>query len=157
MRIRLGRHSDLPYLLELEAASFEVERRESPTTLRRSLTSPHQEVWLAIENGKALGAIFLRFHKHTARIHSIAVNLCARGTGVGSRLLESAVQRAVHRGCERIHLEADSRNLPFVEWYRRHGFRPVRKLEDYYAPGWGALRMSRKLTEAKRRLPKSVK
>ena len=67
-------------------------------------------------------------------------------------MLESAVQRARARGCDRIHLEADSRNLRLVDWYRIHGFEPVRKLEDYYAPGWCALRMSRKL-----KVPKASK
>lgn len=146
MNIRRGRPSDLLQLVDLEAESFEPQRRDSRMTVKRSLSSPHQEVWLATAQNEALGALFLRFHKKTARIHSIAVAASARGTGVGSLLLESAVQRARRQGCWRIHLEADPRNPRLVNWYRNHGFNPVRKIEDYYAPGWGAIRMSRQLT-----------
>ena len=143
MKMRRGRLRDLPDLLDLEAASFEVERRDSPASIERSLTSSHQEVWLAVDRRRTMGAIFLRFWSRTVRIHSLAVAQRARGGGIGARLLASAAGRARRRGCRQIHLEADCHDRRLVAWYRKHGFAPIREIEDYYAPGWNALRMSR--------------
>jgi ribosomal protein S18 acetylase RimI-like enzyme len=145
MQIRRGRLSDLPELMELETESFEPERRDSRKVLRHSLSSPAQEVWLIREKGKLLASLFIRFHPHTCRIHSIAVSPSARGCGLGQRLLAHAEKRARARGCARMSLEAETRNKGLIAWYQHHGYNIRKKLPDYYAPKWHGLRLARNL------------
>ena len=45
----------------------------------------------------------------------------ARGGGVGSKLVELAIERATERGCRRIELDADEDN-PAIRLYERFGF-----------------------------------
>ena len=145
MRTRRARPNDLPDLLELEATCFEPERCDSREVFRHSLRSPHQEVWLTEENGMLTGSLFLRFHPHTCRVHSIAVHPARRGTGLGAQLLGWAEKRARMRRSARIHLEADARNTRLLDWYRSHGYRIITHLRDYYSPGWHACRFSKTL------------
>ena len=145
MHIRRGRPQDLPTLIQLEADGFEPERRESRSVFVRSLRSPHQEVWVSTEGGRITGSLFLRIHKQTARIYSIAIDPAVRGKGTGSQLIEWAAKRALKRGCSVLSLEADARNRKLLDWYARQGFSQAKVLEDYYAPGWPALRFCRDL------------
>ena len=142
MQIRRGRLKDLPFLLELETICFEAERRDSPKVIRHSLTSPRQEIWIAGEGNHLLGSLFLRFHPHTCRIHSIAVAPSAQGRGIGKRLLQKAHSRARSRGCSRMSLEADARNQSLLTWYQHNGYKVSKALQDYYAPAWPGLRLS---------------
>ncbi|MGC9452018.1 MAG: GNAT family N-acetyltransferase [Oceanipulchritudo sp.] len=145
MQIRRGRPDDLPALLELETACFEEERRDSPKVFRHSMGSPFQEIWIAEEDNELLGSLFLRFHPHTCRIHSIAVSPSARGRGIGARLLEKARARARARGCARMSLEADARNSNLLHWYQQNGYKITKTLPDYYTPGWHGCRLTRNL------------
>lgn len=142
MQIRRGRLRDLPAILELETACFEEERRDSPKVFRHSLTSPHQEAWVAKEHGKILGSLFLRFHPHTCRIHSIAVSPDAQGRGIGNRLIQKAHTRAHQKGCSRMSLEADSRNRSLIAWYQHRGYKIKKTLPHYYAPNWHGTRLA---------------
>lgn len=142
MKIRRGLPADLPKLIDLEENSFEPSRCDSRATIKRSLRSPHQEVWVCVEDGRIVGSLFLRIHKHTCRIYSIAVDAQARGKGIGRQLLEHAKARGQARGCGRISLEADSRNEQLLTWYLKHGYKKVKTIHDYYSTGWGAVRFT---------------
>jgi len=146
MHIRRGRPSDLARLMELEAQSFEEERRDSEKVFRQSLSSPHQEVWVMTENRRIIASLFLRFHPRTCRVHSIAVDGSARGRGLGLKLMEMAHERARERGCIRMSLEADARNAALLSWYESLGYRRTTLLKNYYAPKWHGYRLSRNLS-----------
>lgn len=141
MKIREADLPDLPALLDLEAACFEPERRDSRRVFHNSLASPHQEVWIATEKRQLIGSLILRFHPHTCRIHSIAVAPQAQGKGLGRKLLRLAQSRSREWGCSRLSLEADSRNGQLLIWYQKHGYRPTRRLPHYYARNWHGVRL----------------
>ncbi len=131
--------------MELEAQSFEEERRDSEKVFRHSLASPHQEVWVLTENRQILASLFLRFHPRTCRVHSIAVDRAARGRGLGFKLMELAHRRARKNGCRRMSLEADARNNALLSWYESLGYRRTSLLKNYYAPRWNGYRLTRDL------------
>jgi ribosomal protein S18 acetylase RimI-like enzyme len=49
-----------------------------------------------------------------------------RGTGVGTRLLDTAEKHLLDRGCETILVDVLAANDPAREFYRDHGFSPHR-------------------------------
>jgi len=146
MQFRRGRPTDLARLMELEAASFEEERRDSEKVFRHSLSSLRQEVWVLTEDRRIMASLFLRFHPRTCRVHSIAVDTAARGQGLGQRLMKKAHDRARERGCSRMSLEADARNGKLLAWYESLGYRRTTLLRNYYAPGWPGYRLTRDLS-----------
>lgn len=146
MKLRRGRSSDLAGMTQLEAESFEEERRDSPWMTRHSLLSASQEVWIVEGDGGSLaGSMILRFSPQTCRIHSIAVARAIRGQGLGQRLLRQAQRRARARGCRRIHLEADARNAALLNWYEQNGYTKIQRLPDYYARRWHAWRFRKEI------------
>lgn len=143
-RVRRGRGRDLPALLHLEEEAFTLERREHAGTLRRALTSPHQEVWVAVQGSKLVAALFLRIYLKSVRIYSLAVAEEARGR----RLVALAERRACGRQAERLTLEMDVRDERLLLWYEGQGFSVQHRWKDYYDQGWGALRLVKRLRTA---------
>jgi ribosomal protein S18 acetylase RimI-like enzyme len=146
--LRVGTPMDFSFLSALEKACFDPDRRDSDRALRRSLTSPGQEVWMLEQYGKPAGAMTLRLHPRTLRIYSLAIDPDCRGGGLGRMLLHRAEERAVERGARRMVLEVDAGNADLVAWYTRHGFRGVKCLPDYYGPGRPGVRLERNLEQA---------
>lgn len=135
--------ADLSYLMRLEEESFPPERRESRRSIRHSLRSTHQEVWIAGEpDGEPAGAINLRFRGGSCRIYSIAVDPVKRGRGLGRILLEKALEQARRRGCRKLTLEVDPLDAKALGLYRSMGFLPGALCPDFYGAGLPALRCS---------------
>ncbi|MNY66030.1 putative phosphinothricin acetyltransferase YwnH [compost metagenome] len=57
-----------------------------------------------------------------ALLEDMVVDTGARGTGIGSALLEQAIAHARDSGCRRITLLTDGDNAAAQRLYRRHGF-----------------------------------
>lgn len=147
----------------LEHASFAPERQEGKTSIKRSILSPHQEVWVlrataaadtagitvgtagdsTTSGGGIRAAMVLRLNTHTLRIYSIAVCQSCRGLGLGQQLLDHALARAKKLGKTTVSLEADAANPRLLSWYGSRGFTPVKRLADYYGKGQDGIRLRR--------------
>lgn len=154
---RRGKMCDVAAILELEKVCFTEDRRESTGVLRRSLSSPVQEVWVVDhtiadatvvaphripERAFALvAAMILRRYRKTMRIYSLAVAPFCQGQGIGQSLMRLAVERARRHGCVLLSLEAETENTRLVQWYRGLGFVEGELLPDYYSAGAAAVRM----------------
>lgn len=55
-------------------------------------------------------------------LEDLYVSRRARRAGLGSLLMEAAVERATARGCARIELDANAGNAPALSLYERFGF-----------------------------------
>ena len=139
--IQRARPRDLQHLLELEQLCFPQERRESRSSWHRSITSPHQSVWIARAPGAAAAALTLRHHPATLRLFSLAVHPAFRGHRLGSALLDQAFTVARRLGVRRLSLEAEAADARLVDWYAARGFQTVKTLSGYYGPGIDAVRM----------------
>jgi len=141
MEIRNAVIDDLDFLERLECESFPEHRRSSRKSLRHSLTSPYQNVYIAIEDGKPCGSITIMRHKHHIRVYSIAVSSEYMGKGIGSGLIDYAVSVAKDMGIGTMSLEVDMHNNNLVRWYENYGFETTQVIVDYYAKNEDALKM----------------
>lgn len=145
--LRRATPSDLPDLVLLEAACFELPRRASTASLARSLTSDHQSVWV-LDGPPLAGLLVLWHHARSLRVYDVAVHPDHRGRGLARRLMEHAETVARNARAERVILEADPAIPGLVALYEHLGYRTERTLADYYAPGRAAVRMEKKMQPA---------
>ena len=66
----------------------------------------------------------------TAEIHELVVHKKYQRIGIGTKLMECAIEHAIESGCNFVSLWVGSKNTVAREWYRRLGFEEVG--EGYY-------------------------
>ena len=136
MQITTATHADIPALCHLLGELFDQECEFSPDPalqargLEMLLAQPQQGILLvAREEGGLIGMLSLLYTVSTALgarvalLEDFVVNKAARGQGVGSALLASAIDHARAAGCQRITLLTDGDNQAAQALYARHGFR----------------------------------
>jgi GNAT superfamily N-acetyltransferase len=89
------------------------------------------DILVAVDRGRVVGMCQLILFRHLqahgglcAEIESMHVSVEHRSRGIGSLLLEAAVQRAVAAGCYRVQLTSNTRRTEAQRFYQRHGFVP---------------------------------
>lgn len=141
MDIRIAKIEDIDFLDQVEKSSFKANRCSSRKSIRHSITSPHQLVYIAETKEKCCGALFLIPYKKQIRIYSIAVLEEFRGMGVGKELINHAVFIAGKLGLKSILLEVEKNNTSLVHWYESLGFESTQVIVDYYAKNEDAMKM----------------
>lgn len=84
---------------------------------------------------KAAGFVLCREAAGEAEILSIGISPKHRRTGLGWRLMRSAIQEAERRGAEELFLEVDETNVAALQLYTRLDFAKVGERRAYYANG----------------------
>lgn len=121
----------LPMLRELHAHEHLPEPgREVEKALRSLLTDDRLGcALLAEESGRAVGYVVLgfgyslEFHGRDALVDELFVAEAARGSGVGSLLLDAAEMACRARGIRALHLESGHGNPRATALYERRGFK----------------------------------
>jgi GNAT superfamily N-acetyltransferase len=135
MQIDTAQASDIPALCELLCLLFaqEVEFTSDRVAQSRGLAliidNPETGVILvARRDGLIVGMVNLLYTVSTALgarvalLEDMVVAPDARGMGVGSCLLQAAVEHVRLNGCRRITLLTDQANEPAQRFYRKQGF-----------------------------------
>ncbi|HUR25328.1 MAG TPA: N-acetyltransferase [Candidatus Thermoplasmatota archaeon] len=143
LHIRRATLRDHDALRALEDTAFQPWRRASRKSLRRSLVSPRQSVWLVPHSdGKAAAAfLVLWHHRSRLRVYDIATDAKLRGQGHGLALMRHAEALARKDGCKDVSLEADAKDAQLIAWYERQGYHIVERLPSFYAGGRPAVRL----------------
>ena len=145
--IRKARRPDLPAIRALEAACFQPYRQASAASLRRSMASRRQSVWVVDgQSGEGLaGLLVLWHHPHRVRVYDVAVHPDLQGQGLGRALMAHAERLARRDGARFVTLEADPKEPGLVGWYKAQGFRQTVRLAGYYKDGRAAVRLVKEL------------
>lgn len=135
MQITPANTSDIPALCDLlgilfsQEADFKPNHEAQSLGLARIISSPEiGHIVVARQDNQIIGMVNLLFTISTALgdrvalLEDMVVSPNARGSGVGSRLLEQAIQFASLNGCKRITLLTDSTNESAQRFYQKHGF-----------------------------------
>ncbi len=134
--VELASPGELPALVRLLGILFaqEAEFRPDPSRqeagLRIILDAPSLgEVLVARDgDGVVVGMAVVLFvpstalGKRAALLEDVVVDSAHRGLGIGTALVQAAVQRAGDAGCGRVTLLTDEDNGAAQRFYGRHGF-----------------------------------
>ncbi len=141
--------SDLDALMALENKNFTTPVALSRRQLRYLMKSPSASVHVLRCGGKLVGdALLLRRRRKdciTGRLYSLAVDSAHRGKGFGKALLNNCLDILKAEGIATVFLEVDVENIPAIALYEAFGFKKIRRMADYYAPGKDGWKMQLKV------------
>jgi len=150
VQLRLATLHDIPELRRLECAAFPEVDWFPAYAFRRLLSRapdhhPILVACLAEAPDILLGDSILYFRKgsRVVRMYNIVVDPACQGMGIGSLLMNAALDTARQRDGNRIYLEVRVSNAHAIAFYIRHGFSRVREIACYYPDGEAALKMER--------------
>lgn len=90
---------------------------------------PNNELMLACYESKIVGVQQITFTPYIthqggwrATVEGVRISSDVRGMGVGSKMIEFAIQRAKERGCHLIQLTTDKQREDALRFYERLGF-----------------------------------
>ncbi|MFF6775691.1 GNAT family N-acetyltransferase [Streptomyces sp. NPDC012637] len=136
LEIRPARRQDLPAIVAMLADDPLGAQRESPDDLGpynaafdRLEGDPHQHVVVAVRADRIVGTLQLTVipglsRRGTTRsiIEGVRVHGDERGSGLGSRLIEWAVEESREQGCRLVQLTSDVTRTDAHRFYERLGF-----------------------------------
>ena len=121
--------ADLLTLLFTQEADFHPDPAKQKHGLRLLIESPPTGVVFVARNvDQVIGMVSLLFTISTAEggpacwLEDMVVRPDRRGSGLGSRLLQHAIDYARVHGFSRITLLTDKANAGAIRFYGRHGF-----------------------------------
>jgi ribosomal-protein-alanine N-acetyltransferase len=122
---------DIPAAHELDVLSFSLPWPER--SLRYEVRdNPAARCWAAKIEGQLVGMLILWMIMDEAHIATIATHPKFRRVGVGSQLLENALQSAIAEGARTAFLEVRAGNSVAQDLYKKFGFVEDGRRLKYY-------------------------
>jgi ribosomal-protein-alanine N-acetyltransferase len=150
IRVRRMNADDLPVIMTIETSSYTVPWSES--TFRGLLRRADADLVVAELDGVPIGYACSWFVIDQGELGNVAVAEAWRNRGIGARLVETVLERALERGAREMFLEVRPSNAAAQRLYERFGFREVGRRRNYYAePPEDALVMRRAVQPAAKR------
>lgn len=153
MPIREAQLNDLSALIDLENKCFDADKRQSQISIKRSIKSEFQDIFVLEELGHIIGSMTLYRYKKSIRLYSIAVSPEFQGQGLGKLMMAFLLDFTRQQAFEDITLEVEIKEAKLVMFYEKLGFVVESELSDYYGKGRNAFAMrlkSRSLKDFKK-------
>ncbi|MFI6282063.1 GNAT family N-acetyltransferase [Streptomyces sp. NPDC050988] len=136
LEIRPAVPDDVPAIVAMLADDPLGAQRESPddlspylAALERLRSDPNQHLVVAVREGRVVGTLQLTIIPGLSRkgatrsiIEGVRVHADERGSGLGSRFVEWAVDRSRSEGCQLVQLTSDVSRTDAHRFYERLGF-----------------------------------
>ncbi|MFH9615363.1 GNAT family N-acetyltransferase [Streptomyces pratensis] len=134
--IRPAAPADLPAIVAMLADDPLGAQRESPGDLapyhaafRRLADDPHQHLVVAVREDRVVGTLQLTIVPGLSRrgatrsvIEGVRVHADERGSGLGTQLIQWAVDESRRQGCQLVQLTSDATRTDAHRFYERLGF-----------------------------------
>ncbi|MBW5421940.1 GNAT family N-acetyltransferase [Streptomyces sp. BG9H] len=136
LEIRPAVADDLPAIVGMLADDPLGATRESPddltpyvTAFQRLADDPNQHLVVAVREGRVVGTLQLTIVPGLSRkgatrsiIEGVRVHADERGSGLGTRFIEWAVEESRRQGCQLVQLTSDATRTDAHRFYERLGF-----------------------------------
>ncbi|MFC4464779.1 GNAT family N-acetyltransferase [Streptomyces xiangluensis] len=136
LEIRPAVADDVPVIVAMLADDPLGAQRESPDDLSPYLAAldrlngdPNQHLVVAVRGGRVVGTLQLTIITGLSRkgatrsiIEGVRVHADERGSGLGSQLIEWAVDQSRCEGCQLVQLTSDATRIDAHRFYERLGF-----------------------------------
>ncbi|MFJ8697030.1 GNAT family N-acetyltransferase [Streptomyces roseolilacinus] len=134
--IRRATAADVPAIVAMLADDPLGAQRESPDDLApylaafgRVAADPNQHLVVAVRGGQVIGTLHLTVIPGLSRrgatrslIEAVRVHADARGSGLGTRLIEWAIAESRRQDCVLVQLTSDASRTDAHRFYDRLGF-----------------------------------
>ncbi|WUS98032.1 GNAT family N-acetyltransferase [Streptomyces sp. NBC_00708] len=134
--IRRATADDLAEIVALLADDPLGAQRESPddlapyrAALRRLADDPNQHMMVAVREKRVVGTLQLTVIPGLSRrgstrsvIEGVRIHADERGSGLGTRLIQWAVDESRRQGCQLVQLTSDATRTDAHRFYERLGF-----------------------------------
>ncbi len=134
--------TDVKKIIEIEEKSYKDPWPRDVFIIDYMFNSS-SDYFVAKSHGKVLGFIGLWYEGEKLHIINVAVDPESRGQGVGTMLLEFAINLGVQKGFDLVYLEARKSNVIAQNLYKKLGFKEVEELKAYYQDGENGIRMEK--------------
>ncbi|MER7171032.1 GNAT family N-acetyltransferase [Streptomyces mesophilus] len=138
LEIRPASLEDIPAIVAMLADDPLGAQRESPddltpyrTAFDRLAGDPNQHLMVAARADKVVGTLQLTVIPGLSRrgatrsvIEGVRIHADERGSGLGTRLIEWAVDESRRQGCQLVQLTSDATRTDAHRFYERLGFEP---------------------------------
>ena len=125
------RHAVLYYEQDGWGAGFEALVAGIVKDFLENFDPKRERCWIAEQNGERVGCVFVVNDKGEARLRLLLVEPSARGTGLGTRLVEECIRFSREKGYKKLVLWTHSHLLAARAIYAATGFRKLRKTETH--------------------------
>jgi GNAT superfamily N-acetyltransferase len=136
LEIRPAAAGDVPAIVAMLADDPLGAQRESPddltpylTALERLSADPNQHLVVAVREGRVVGTLQLTIIPGLSRrgatrsiIEGVRVHADERGSGMGTQLIEWAIDESRRQGCQLVQLTSDKTRTDAHSFYERLGF-----------------------------------
>ncbi|MER7856094.1 GNAT family N-acetyltransferase [Streptomyces bacillaris] len=136
LEIRPVAETDLDAVVGMLADDPLGAQRESPgdltpyrAALRRLADDPHQHVVVAVREGRVVGTLQLTVIPGLSRrgatrsiIEAVRIHADERGSGLGTQLIQWAVDESRRQDCQLVQLTSDATRQDAHRFYERLGF-----------------------------------
>ncbi|TLS41464.1 GNAT family N-acetyltransferase [Streptomyces montanus] len=136
LEIRPAVPDDVPAIVAMLADDPLGAQRESPddlapyfTALDRVSRDTNQHLVVAVREGRVVGTLQLTIIPGLSRkgatrsiIEGVRVHADERGSGLGTRFIEWAVEQSRREGCQLVQLTSDATRTDAHRFYERLGF-----------------------------------
>ncbi|WP_230195238.1 GNAT family N-acetyltransferase [Streptomyces coriariae] len=136
LEIRAAVAEDIPAIVGMLADDPLGAQRESTddlspylTALERLTADPNQRLVVAVREGQVVGTLQLTIVPGLSRrgstrsiIEGVRVHADERGSGLGTRFIEWAVEESRRENCQLVQLTSDSTRTDAHRFYERLGF-----------------------------------
>ncbi|MBD1554478.1 ribosomal protein S18-alanine N-acetyltransferase [Pseudomonas typographi] len=95
------------------------------------------EIWLIFDGQQQVGHGVINVIIDEAHLLNITVKPESQGRGLGLKLLEQLMARALERGAKECFLEVRASNQVAYRLYERYGFNEIGRRRDYYPAAGG--------------------
>lgn len=132
-RIRPFRPEDRTALVRLWSEVFvdDPPRNEPGRMIDNKLSVQPELLLLAEDEGRLVGAVMAGFDGTRGWIHHLAVDPAHRKLGIGTSLIDAAMEGLRALGCPKVNLQVRAANSGAVAFYRALGF----QVEDHVSLG----------------------